>query len=158
MYFLIYLFIYLISYLIYLIYYIYTIIHTSLDIFTYPCIHLCIYTYVHICVTVQYYSLYRTDPCGCHPHEPTSLPQDFRVPLACHWLWRPSPRPLRLLRLSRLWMLSKTLRETLTRARWQHVSTHNYLTDGGIMDEFTCYIPKMQVLGTSSIFRHAQII
>ena len=50
--------------------------------------------YVHICVTVQYYSyysLYRTDPCGCHPHEPTSLPQDFRVPLACHWLWRPSP-------------------------------------------------------------------
>ena len=77
-------------YLIYLLY-IYTIIHTSLDIFTYPCIHLCIYTYVHICVTVQYYSLYRTDPCGCHPHEPTSLPQDFRVPLACHWLWRPSP-------------------------------------------------------------------
>ena len=74
-------------YLIYLLY-IYTIIHTSLDIFTYPCIHLCIYTYVHICVTVQYYSLYRTDPCGCHPHEPTSLPQDFRVPLACHW---PSP-------------------------------------------------------------------
>ena len=38
--------------------------------------------YVHICVTVQYYSLYRTDACGCHPHEPTSLPQDFRVPLA----------------------------------------------------------------------------
>ena len=71
---------------------IYTIIHTSLvSIFTYPCIHLCIYTYVHICVTVQYYSLYRTDPCGCPPHEPTSLPQDFRVPLACHWLWRPSP-------------------------------------------------------------------
>ena len=47
--------------------------------------------YVNICATVQYYSLYRTDACGCHPHEPTSLPQDFRVPLACHWLWRPSP-------------------------------------------------------------------
>ena len=52
---------------------------------------ICTYTYasihiVHICVTVQYYSLYRSDACGCHPHEPTSLPQDFRVPLACHWL------------------------------------------------------------------------
>ena len=47
--------------------------------------------------------------------------------------------PLRLLRLLRLklWMLSKTLREILTRARWQHLY---YLMDGGIMDEFTCSI------------------
>ena len=82
------------------------------------------------------YSLYRT-AYGCHPNELTvltGLPQDFRVPLPMVAM-----APLRLLRLLRLklWMLSKTLRETLTRARWQHLY---YLMDGGIMDEFTCSI------------------
>ena len=82
------------------------------------------------------YSLYRT-AYGCHPNELTvltGLPQDFRVPLPMVAM-----APLRLLRLLRLklWMLSKTLRETLTRARWQHIY---YLMDGGIMDEFTCSI------------------
>ena len=65
-----------------------------MHIYIYIYLHTHMIPYVHICVTVQYYSyysLYRTDACGCHPHEQTSLPQDFRVPLACHWLWRPSP-------------------------------------------------------------------
>ena len=68
-------------------------IYTQLYTRHWTYLHTLVYTHasIHICVTVQYYSLYRTDPCGCHPHEPTSLPQDFRVPLACHWLWRPSP-------------------------------------------------------------------
>ena len=71
----------------------------------------------------------------------------------CHWhaIGYGGHRPLRLLRLSRLWMLSKTLRETLTRARWQHVSTHNYLTDGGIMTSLHVRL-KWPILGTSSIF------
>ena len=62
--------------------------------------------------------------------KPSSLPQDFRVPLAIATI-----APCRLLRLSRLLTLSKTPRETLTPATWQHV---NYLMDGGIMEEFTC--------------------
>ena len=82
------------------------------------------------------YSLCRT-ACGCRPNELTvltGLRQDFRVPLAMVAI-----APLRLLGLLRLklWMLSKTLRETLTRSRWQHLY---YLMDGGIMDEFTCSI------------------
>ena len=82
------------------------------------------------------YSLCRT-ACGCRPNELTvltGLRQDFRVPLAMVAI-----APLRLLGLLRLklWMLSKTLRETLTRSRWQHL---HYLMDGGIMDEFTCSI------------------
>ena len=78
--------------------------NTYIYLYLYVYVHTHMITFVHICVTVQYYSLYRSDPCGCHPHEPTSLPQDFRVPLACHWLaiGYGGHRPLRLLRLSRL--------------------------------------------------------
>ena len=75
--------------------------------------------FIYVCRTTAYTGIIRVVVISCNPHEASRLPQDFRVPLAM------SAPPLRLLRLSRLWMLSKTLRETLTRSRWQHVSTYN---------------------------------
>ena len=48
-------------------------------------------TNTQICIYMSIYMFEYT--CNCRrkcPHEPTSLPQDFRVPLSCHWLWRPS--------------------------------------------------------------------
>ena len=34
---------------------------------------------------IQYYSLYKTDPCGCPMNHP-----GFHKISECHWLWRPS--------------------------------------------------------------------
>ena len=87
--------------------------------------------FMYECCTTAYTALIRM--VFNHVAIPMKHPVFHKIS-GCHWAIA-TIAPRRLQRLLRLLTLSKTPRETLTPATWQHV---NYLMDGGIMEEFTC--------------------